>query len=395
MKRLAGLTITVATLSLLVAASLLVQTEDAQGIPAFARKYSMTCTTCHAPAPKLKPYGDEFAGNGFVLKDKDAPRYTVATGDDNLELIRDLPVAIRMDGFMKQSTETNRKLDLTFPYNIKLLSGGALAKNISYYFYFFLSERGEVAGLEDAFIMFNDIGGTELDVYVGQFQVSDPLFKRELRLTYEDYQCYRYEPGHSQMSLTYDRGVMMTYGLPSGTDVIVEILNGNGIGKADDLRLYDDDKYKTFAGRISQDIVEALRLGVFAYYGKEGNTITNVAKIGGVDGTLAGGPLEFNFQFLYREDDNPDFSAPDSRESISGRALMGELSFLPQGDRSRWYAVGLYNLVDYTGSPEPLYHSATVHVGHLLRTNIRAFVENTYFIEDEENRLLLGLMSAF
>ena len=60
-----------------------------RAIPAFARKYSMSCTTCHAPFPAFKPYGDEFAGNGFVLKDKDAPRYTVETGDDNLALIRD------------------------------------------------------------------------------------------------------------------------------------------------------------------------------------------------------------------------------------------------------------------------------------------------------------------
>ncbi|MCK7528382.1 MAG: hypothetical protein MZV64_67865 [Ignavibacteriales bacterium] len=50
-------------------------------MPAFARKYSMSCKTCHAPFPKLKPYGEEFAGNGFVIKDKDTPRYTIDTGD--------------------------------------------------------------------------------------------------------------------------------------------------------------------------------------------------------------------------------------------------------------------------------------------------------------------------
>ena len=44
-------------------------------MPAFARKYQMSCKTCHSPFPKLKPYGEEFAGNGFVLKDKEAPRY--------------------------------------------------------------------------------------------------------------------------------------------------------------------------------------------------------------------------------------------------------------------------------------------------------------------------------
>jgi hypothetical protein len=42
--------------------------SESYAIPAFARQYKISCTTCHAPMPKLKPYGLEFAGNGFILK---------------------------------------------------------------------------------------------------------------------------------------------------------------------------------------------------------------------------------------------------------------------------------------------------------------------------------------
>ena len=56
------------------------------------------------------------------------------------------------------------------------------------------------------------------------------FFKRELRLTLEDYQIYRARPGLSQINLTYDRGIMLGYGLPTKTDFVAEILNGNGIG---------------------------------------------------------------------------------------------------------------------------------------------------------------------
>ena len=73
--------------------------SDSLAIPAFARKYNMSCKTCHEPFPKLKPYGNEFAGNGFQLKDKDAPRYYVSTGDDYLSLIRDVPLAMRLEGY--------------------------------------------------------------------------------------------------------------------------------------------------------------------------------------------------------------------------------------------------------------------------------------------------------
>jgi len=48
---------------------LILVTESGGAIPAFARKYNMSCATCHAPIPRLKPYGDEFAGHGFKLPD--------------------------------------------------------------------------------------------------------------------------------------------------------------------------------------------------------------------------------------------------------------------------------------------------------------------------------------
>jgi hypothetical protein len=41
--------------------------EDAQAIPAFARKYDMNCNVCHAPVPRLNPYGERFLENGYQL----------------------------------------------------------------------------------------------------------------------------------------------------------------------------------------------------------------------------------------------------------------------------------------------------------------------------------------
>jgi hypothetical protein len=72
-------------------------TEESRAIPAFARKYNLSCQTCHSPIPRLKAYGDDFAGNGFALTDKESPRYFAETGDEELSLIRDFPVAVRMD----------------------------------------------------------------------------------------------------------------------------------------------------------------------------------------------------------------------------------------------------------------------------------------------------------
>jgi hypothetical protein len=373
----------------------IVAVQPSEAIPAFARKYSMSCTTCHQPMPRLKDYGDEFAGNGFVLKDQDAPRYTMKTGDEHLSLIRDLPIAVRLEGFVKYDSYTEKNVDLTTPYNLKFLSGGSLGKNVAYYFYFFFSERGEVAGIEDAFIMFNNVFNTELDVYFGQFQVSDPLFKRELRLTYEDYQVYRVEPGLSGINLTYDRGFMFTYGLESGTDFIVELLNGNGIGPADEFRTYDDDKYKCVAGRVSQDAGEYVRLGGFGYYGKEKNTgQVNEVFMAGPDVTLSLDKVELNGQYMWRQDDNPFFATNKPGDKLVTDAIMAEAILWPNGDQSRWYGAAVYNWVD---SDDPLQNYETIsgHAGYLFRTNIRHFVEYTYDIDNEESRIVTGFVAAF
>jgi len=369
-----------------------------EAMPAFARKYQMSCKTCHSPFPRLKPYGEEFAGNGFVLKDKEAPRYTADTGDDKLSLIRDLPVALRLEAFASVNSGNGHSLDLATPYLIKLLSGGELFRNVSYYFYFFFSERGKVAGLEDAFIMFNNVLG-DLDVAVGQFAVSDPLFKGELRLTYEPYKIYKARPGLSGIDLTYDRGIMLTYGLKGGTDLALEIVNGSGIGdsEANPGGRFDADKYKNILGRVSQGIGESFRVGAFGYLGKEkgGNGRVNAVWLAGADATWTSSRLELNLQYLERRDDNPSFLL--GAQEVATRGGLAELIYLPRGDDSPWYGAALFNWVD--SDQESLrYTAATLHGGWLLRRNFRLVGEVTYAFQSSSGkypRFGLGIVTAF
>lgn len=375
--------------------------ESLLAIPAFARKYRMSCQTCHSPIPRLKPYGNDFAGNGFVLSDQDAPRYYVETGDDELSLIRELPLAIRLDGYVTYRHNKMDQGDFGTPYILKLLSGGSIADNLAYYFYFLISERGELVGVEDAYLMFNNLFGTELDVYLGQFQVSDPLFKRELRLTLEDYQIYKTKVGASNISVAYDRGIMLTYGFDTGTDIIVEVVNGNGLAKANDLKTFDNDEYKNFAGRISQDVTQFLRVGAFGYYGKEklslnvNNTPTNFINkvwMAGGDASLNFSDIvEVNFQYLQRNDDKP---LPNLAKSVETKGIMTELVFTPDKDNSKWYGVAMYNWVDSEINAHD-FQSVSGHLGYLLRRNLRLVAEYTYNLEDEYGLFALGFVSAF
>lgn len=384
----------------------MLSTSPTQAIPAFARKYSLSCTTCHTPAaPALKPYGDEFAGNGFRLAEEQAPRYYMNAGDDKLSLIRDLPIAVRLDGFATYNLDGNERVDFASPYIIKLLSGGELSERVSYYFYFYFSERGEVAGVEDAFLMYNDLFGVDLDIYLGQFQVSDPLFKRELRLSLEDYVLYTSGIGSSGIDLTYDKGVMVTLGLPSGTGITLEVVNGNGLAKAQ-RRVFDNDKYKNVLGKVSQDIGETLTVGLFGYAGKEriihliATGETNEVYMWGPDFTYT--PNEqwtLNAQYLRRNDSSiyHDMQDIDNMGDITTNGAMAELIFSPQGDQSNWYLLGLFNLVESEYNPAD-YKSLTFHAGYMLRRNVRLAAEYTHdftVANHNINRFSVGFVSAF
>jgi hypothetical protein len=371
--------------------------SDIFAIPAFARKYNMTCKTCHSPIPKLKDIGDEFAANGFILKDQDAPRYFIETGDPELSLIRELPLALRLEGYVTYNQGNSEQSDFTTPLLFKLITGGAISKDVSYFAYYIL-ENGEAGKIEDAWLMYNNLFGSELDFTIGQFQVCDPIFKRELRLTKDDYYIYKVKPGASMVDLTYDRGLMLSYGFESGTDITIEIINGSGIGEGFMSGNFDNDKYKNFMGRISQDVGKHLRIGALGYWGKEKGSAqgdstgaTNEMWMAGGDATISLDPLEFNFQFVQRNDGNPNFG---SAMNLKTQGAFAELIYRPDGDDSKWYAVGLFNWIE-SDQLDLNYKTLSGHLGYVLRRNIRLVGELRYDFINEYAQVGVGFVTAF
>ncbi|MBS1271156.1 MAG: hypothetical protein MAGBODY4_00285 [Candidatus Marinimicrobia bacterium] len=375
-----------------------------QAHPGFARKYRMSCTTCHDPAPRLKDFGEEYAGNGFVMEGQEPSRFHLNTGDPNLLLQALPPVGFRLDAyahFEPGGEGESLGNDLRTPYNLKFITGGRLTEMVSYYFYFFFSERGEVAGIEDAYLYFRNFLGSPIGLAVGQFQVSDPLFKRELRLTFEDYQIYKTQVGEVPIDLAYDRGLMASYTAPWGSDFVFELVNGNGIDPASDYHNFDNDSYKNSFLRWSHAF-GPLRIGAFGYYGKYHEGATNTALMYGPDLTLnAGDKLQLNLQYLLRTDDNPMLQSSVLDDPVLTQGGLAEVIYAPQGDRSKWYLIGLYNyrtsdLVSKTSATDPLeYQSVGLTWTYMLATNFRLLTEYNYDIEREVNRVTVGFFSAF
>lgn len=379
---------------------------DALAIPAFARKYRVSCNLCHNPFPALTAFGEQFAGNGFRMAIDEEPRDTIATGDDLLTLPSSLPLAIRLDAYAQLYSDGKAATDFQMPFNLKLLSGGTLGKKLSYYIYFLLAERGEVAGVEDAFIYWNDIGGAPVDLAVGQFQVSDPMFKRELRLEVMDYAIYRVLVGLQPANLTYDRGLMATADL-LGFTITGTLVNGDGIPAANDLLRYDNDANKNIFGHISRDLGSHARLGLMGYTGHQTGDAygapnqSNAISMWGADATFGAGILQLNLQYVSRTDTEADFVPNEA--TVATKGGFAEVLARPAG--SRWYGYGLYNYIEAnapvlnvkTGLPIGVdeYESIAVGTGFLVYRNFRLYGEYGYDFNNELNRLTAGFTAAF
>ncbi len=367
--------------------------ERASAIPAFARTYSLSCSTCHAPFPRLNGFGEAFAGRGFRMPDPSAEpeSATRQTGDPKLALPATLPLAVRMEGHVAAKEEGEADLDFESPWVFKLLSGGPLSPKLSYYAYFII-EQGGVEGLEDAYLHVHELFGRPVDLLFGQFQVSDPLFKRELRLERSDYEIYRVRIGEARANLTYDRGLMLFGTLPGEIDTTFQIVNGNGIPEGE----FDNDSKKNFALRLSREF-GPVRAGLFGYLGdEEGETSPHADRIVyfGPDLTIGtGGNWEVNLQYLERSDDDPYFLGPGAAEHET-RGGFAEVHFFPQGQQGDWVISALYNRIE-SDDPSAERDDAAIAVNYLWARNVRVLAEAAHDLEADDSRLSLGLVTAF
>ena len=229
-------------------------------------------------------------------------------------------------------------------------------------------------------------------VSIGQFQVADPIFKRELRPTFEDYAIYTIRPGMTKADLTYDRGLILNYSLPTNTEVLASVLNGNGIGAASNS--FDSDPYKNFFFRVAQKVDSTIMVGALGYLGKEreNDAINDFTMLGG-DATVSIGKFELAAQYVYREDKNPFFLAQGATK-VKSQGGFAQLTFSPEYDRSPWYIFLLYNHVD-SDLAELKYRTMTGNFSYMLARNFRLLAEYTYDLEQERHLLTFGFSTAF
>ena len=423
----------IATLATFLIAGLFTLSETVGAMPAFAREYGVSCNVCHAAYPRLNDFGARFAGemNFRMANWRD---HTVQTGDETLALARALPLAARLQGFVQardaESVDpvsgeivADSSLDFQAPYLIKLLSSAPLTDNISYYFYMIFAEKGantEVI-VEDAWFRYDDLFDSGVGLQFGQFQVSDLMFPREVRMTFQDFMAYRFA------GITYDRGVLFGRGF-GPVDVSLGFVNGNGIEENFNVtspgyrrpdHLFDNDTGKSIFGRVGTTLGPA-SVGLFMLSGEQRNATGPAGLDSGdrdTDKTVMGVDVSGRFadawywfgQVLWNRWDGFLDPAVDY-EWTAGFAGVDYVH------SDRWVFSGLVNIADAgdLADTDTVYEgidmqTLTFAASYYFMRNVKGVIELTVdFLDDEpqtgqyytghlskENYLLLGIDAAF
>lgn len=407
---------------------MLIGLEQALAMPVFARKYEMSCTACHSAFPRLNEFGEQFAAQNMRLTNwKDAA--TSNNGDERLALPDSVPLALRAQGFAQlrddaEGTDSNGETynntgDFQSPYLIKLLTSAPLSEHITFYGYGIMAEKGGNGSflIEDAWFSHDDLFGTGTAMMLGQFQVSDLMFPRETRLTFQDFMVYR------MAGITYDRGIIVDHGF-GPVELAIGAVNGNGVTanatisspgykRAD--HLFDNDNSKSVFARLGTEI-GGVGIGLFGLTGSErfdgdadvlgSNDWKSDKRIAGVDlsGSI-GQKFHWFFQGLVNEWD--DVVAQDETYTWDGMFLGIDYIHSPL-----WAFSALYNRTD-SGDLEgsnTVYNgidmdSITLGASYYFMTNVKGVMEVNYDLLDTDvesyghngtdSYFLLGFDAAF
>ena len=297
--------------------------QDCYSIPAFARKYGTSCTTCHVAFPKLNSFGEAFRLNGFVIPEADEDfikEEQMRLGAESYKRV--WPNAIwptTMPGIPPISLSVTHgfvydkngevRTEFTAP-TVNILLAGSFGESISFYTGLHLFDNGKIGSLGRAYIKFNNLlydylPSTRLYFRIGQFLPDAVPFANHRNLSLNSFALNSYYPdlgggfqaGHHGGATGFNLennqlGAELTGIIKSRFRFGVGLVNGNGPGGEDNkakdgyFRLaykfggmaFDGSTGDGSSAELSQTNnwkENSIRFGVFGYAGGADNQGTN------------------------------------------------------------------------------------------------------------------------
>jgi len=302
------------TITLGLVFALLVLSQTALAIPAFARKYGYNCNMCHVAFPKLNDWGQRFRDNGYQTPGQAGLEKTVFETA--------IPLSVRtMAGYSIYHNGEGTAAGFHI-YGLDLLGAGVLHKNISFLFVYTpridepaadFSGPGtgdnpsQLAAIESANVVFSNLIRDKLNLRVGRFEAGFQLLSSK-RLYYilQPYEFYNFAgPRNSYDFSANQMGIEATGRFKPGLKYALGYINGTG-ANPDNNRF--NDLYlalsKTFGKGEGQSAGQ--RIGVFGYLGWQptdfgGSIISPPGDLNGGNNKIfyrLGGDISLNWKTL-------------------------------------------------------------------------------------------------
>jgi len=259
-------------------------TLPANAIPAFARKYSLPCSSCHEAWPKLNNFGQVFRDNGYQLgNDRDAPltqgiAYWPITFRITPQWHRESNERVAVDNIpgdpasgQTEQRVTTRGFDIS---GVDIWTAGTLFKNVSFVILPSSDSTGQFH-FESAWIRFDNLAGSRwLNFKLGKFELDNPISEKRI-LTLSDnggfYQNYHFTPpgdtntftgiGNNQLGVELQGHSTNSYTRYS----VALVTDSNG-----DVNLPEGNNYDVFANVSKAFELPHMglhRFGVFSFMG--------------------------------------------------------------------------------------------------------------------------------
>ena len=323
----------------------------ASAIPAFARKYQTSCTTCHSNFPELNDFGEAFKKNGFKFPKDDesfvkeppvllgAPAYKKVFPKAIYPglLPGSVPISFRYSGFANYNSKQPvvpsfvPRTDLFVPNTFTIISASSFGPMLSFWIDDDISTggAGSAGGLGDGYLKANDVGHylhmpkDALNVRFGQFELDLP-FTQARTINPTGYDVYAQASRAAALGTTANplvfaapqRGIEFG-GYPNDGNFSwsVAVVNGNNnspaVRNSKDVYVRISQRFNLERDASVRKEVQAagptgprdhtsVRLGAFYYYGRNALNVDRVAfpSLGTIHEPFyrAGGDLRFKYR---------------------------------------------------------------------------------------------------
>ncbi|MBA4407028.1 hypothetical protein C0389_07130 [bacterium] len=411
-----------ASLLLMICLNIVLFQAKTSAIPAFARKYKTSCTTCHVAIPKRNLFGEAFRRNGYVMPLSDArlvKEKPIALGAEAWKELwpdaiwpgfipESFPIAaisIMRVNYDIQKTSKGNRIEFAMPLLLNLVFGGTFGEDVAFFGEWAAYAAGQnAAGLQRLFFQFNNVIGKEnlLNIRVGRFEpgITDGYTGTQ-RLTLGYPLTIDYDAAGSWKPRDPQSGIELNGIYGHHIYYAAGIVNGESKTISDPTDHKDayfrlayqigkdgfDGKDTSYESKNFQSWYNSISFGAFTYWGSrnkiplsDGSNYDNQFRRYGFDVDLQFSNLDLRGGIIFGQDDNPD----NDFKSLESNALFAEAdySFYP------WLigALRVEKANSWKGNNDKdKYINIIPHLTILFRANVRLYIEGMIKILEDKN----------